>query len=308
MKPWFVTLETAMSSQSQFQPAAMHWALFKKGLPQKPLFQPNCSAERSKPTDTSFRTDISSIVIISRIIFLQNCSSARWFPDVALKAKIWPATSSFKASARLAVYASSEGKAAPKRVAGRSSQSASPGVSFYHGKSANIMEIVLREYEQSGQVLDEVIASSVDETLRMIWGTLGIHLVDVLSPCLPFCKASRSLYRHESLQYPSWATKCSNPAESVQMCLKIVQSPRTVTLWNPRLWRKSFKNVPSYPKRAYNSWMKCFEHHHFKRPVWGYLQSPPSKGTFIAKLQISVMWCLLRMWSSSNELAMGSIP
>lgn len=37
-----------------------------------------------------------------------------------------------------------------------------------------IMEIVLREYEQSGHVLDEVIASSVDETLRMIEELLAL--------------------------------------------------------------------------------------------------------------------------------------
>ena len=69
---------------------------------------------------------------------LQNCSSARWCPDLALKAKILAATLSFKASARLAVYASSEGKAAPNGLVAGLPKVLLQGSPCCHGKSANI--------------------------------------------------------------------------------------------------------------------------------------------------------------------------
>ena len=60
-----------------------------------------------------------------------------------------------------------------------------------------IMEVVLREYEQSGQVLDEVIASSANETLSMIeeMSEDDEPLALLLEELLAFTSSSRRICR-----------------------------------------------------------------------------------------------------------------
>ena len=76
-----------------------------------------------------------------------------------------------------------------------------------------IMEIVLREYEQSGQVLDEVIASSVDETLRMIeeMSEDDEPLALLLEELLAFTSSSRRICRAKVFLEKHLGRPATNP-------------------------------------------------------------------------------------------------